>query len=363
VQGAQAVTAPVIVNGRIGKPGDVDFFEIEGFAGAEVVAEVEARTLGSPLDSVLTLTDGAGHVVAWNDDHDDPATGLITHHADSYVSARFPADGIYVVKLADAQRHGGPEYAYRLRVGPPRPDFEVFLTPSSVNLPMGRAVPLRVRVVRRDGFDGPIDLALTDAPEGFALDGASIPGGLSSTRMTLTATRDPFAGPLVVHLEARARIGGQEVRRSVVPADDRMQAFAYRHLVPAQELMVDVTGAKRGALPVSLADRNRVQIPLGGTVQVRIATPGRAVPGGIQLELVDPPPGITIEGGLTAGPGGVSFVLRADAAAAKAGTADNLLVEVVAAAPGAAPGRPGANAARRFSFGFLPAIAFEVVRR
>ena len=51
---------PVIVNGRIGEPGDSDVFRFEGRAGEEIVAEVFARRLDSPLDSILKLTDAGG---------------------------------------------------------------------------------------------------------------------------------------------------------------------------------------------------------------------------------------------------------------------------------------------------------------
>jgi hypothetical protein len=54
---ARRINLPQIVNGRIARPGDVQFFRIDGKAGEEIVAEVEARRLGSPLDSSLTLTD------------------------------------------------------------------------------------------------------------------------------------------------------------------------------------------------------------------------------------------------------------------------------------------------------------------
>ena len=43
-----------------------------------------------------------------------------------------------------------------------------------------------------------------------------------------------------LRLEGRATIGGQEVVRPVVPAEDMMQAFAYWHLVPSQELVAAV---------------------------------------------------------------------------------------------------------------------------
>ena len=57
---AQVTKLPRIINGRIGHPGDVDVFRFYGRAGEEIVAEVYARRLDSPLDSLLTLADAAG---------------------------------------------------------------------------------------------------------------------------------------------------------------------------------------------------------------------------------------------------------------------------------------------------------------
>jgi len=90
---AQRVTLPVIVNGRIDRPGDWDVFRFEGRDGQQIVAEVTARRLDSPLDSVLELIDAAGNRLAFNDDHDDKAAALYTHQADSMVQLTLPADG------------------------------------------------------------------------------------------------------------------------------------------------------------------------------------------------------------------------------------------------------------------------------
>ncbi len=79
-----ALEATTIVNGRIDAPDDWDVFSFEGRAGAEIVAEVYARRLNSPLDSVLRLTDASGRQLAMNDDFEDKGAGLTTHQADSY---------------------------------------------------------------------------------------------------------------------------------------------------------------------------------------------------------------------------------------------------------------------------------------
>jgi len=343
---AQALLLPRVLGGRIGKPGDVDVFRFEGHAGQEVVAEIEARRLGSPLDSVLTLADDAGAAVAWNDDHGDRGEGLLTHQADSWLRATLPADGTYRLTVIDAQRHGGPEYVYRLRVGPPRPGFEVFATPSGLGVPGGRAAPIRLHVVRRDGFEGDIEVALKDAPEGFILAGARIPAGKDSIRATLSVPPDAAKGPLVLRMEARAVVGGAEVLRPVVPAEDRMQAFLYRHLVPAQQMVVEVIGA--GRLPASIVIESAlpVRIPAGGTALVRVRVPAGPARRNLLLALDEPPPGFSLEG-TTVVPGGLAFVLRADATV-KSGAADNLIVEIFG------------DGDRRPSLGHLPAIPFVV---
>jgi hypothetical protein len=55
-------------------------------------------------------------------------------------------------------------------------------------------------------------------------------------RTDLTATEQP----VTLRIEGRAKIQDQDVAHEAVPAEDRMQAFLWRHLVPAQEAKVAV---------------------------------------------------------------------------------------------------------------------------
>ena len=127
LQHPQDVQLPVIVNGRIDRADDWDVFRVAGRAGDTIVAEVLARRLDSPLDSMLKITDATGRILGFNDDYEDAGFGVNTHHADSYLTAELPADGDYFVHLGDTTRQGGEEYAYRLRISPPRPDFALRL--------------------------------------------------------------------------------------------------------------------------------------------------------------------------------------------------------------------------------------------
>lgn len=233
---AQKVTMPVIVNGRIDRSDDWDVFEVSGRKGDTLVAEVTARRLDSPLDSMLKLTDARGKLLAFNDDWEDAGGGINTHDADSYLSFRLPADGSYFVHLGDSARHGGEAYGYRLRISPPRPDFALRVVPSSVGMRSNSSGPLKVYVIRKDGFDGPIKLGLKDAPEGFSMFNASLSGTQVVAQVAVRTDLAETKEPVTLHVVGRAQIGDREVLREAVPAEDRMQAFLWRHLVPAGEL-------------------------------------------------------------------------------------------------------------------------------
>ncbi|MCC6730871.1 MAG: PPC domain-containing protein [Chthonomonadales bacterium] len=358
---SQAVALPAIVNGRIDRTGDADVYRFEGRAGQEIVAEIEARRLGSPLDSGLELTDVRGRRLAANDDHEDRGAGLVTHQADSYLRVRLPATGACYLAVRDVQGKGGPEYGYRLRLGPPQPDFALRVVPSSISGRAGVPVPITVYALRRDGFSGGIALELKDALPGFALSGARVPAGQDRVRLTLTPGAVRQNGAVRLEMEGSAEIGGRAVRHRVVPAEDMMQAFAYRHLVPAAEWLAAVGRRGPFGAALSLRDAAPVRLLAGGSARVRLTGYGRAFAAQMQLVLSDPPEGIAIES-VAEEPGGVIVTLRADAAKAKPGTKGNLIVEVYREVSVPAANKR-AGATRRAQVGTLPAIPFEIARR
>jgi hypothetical protein len=350
--GPRTVTLPVIINGCIRQPGDTAVFRFEGRAGQQIVAEVRARRLDSPLDSLLQIKDAGGRQLGVNDDHEDKSSGLDTHHADSYLLLTLPVDGTYFVHLADAQGKGGPAHAYRLRLSGPRPDFELRAVPSTLNVRAGTSVPMKVYVLRKDGFSGGIGVALKDAPSGFSLTGARVPENQDQVQITLTAPPSSAAGPFNLSLEGRADIGGREVVREVVPADVMMQAFSYRHIVPAEELKVAVWGRAPERAQGKILSATPLKIPAGGTARVEVEVPAPPMEGQITFALDNAPDGIAL------GPSTPDvLMIETDAAKAKPGLAGNLIVEVFLQRSGA---DVPANK-RRVPLGALPAIPFEIV--
>ncbi|MBN2024665.1 MAG: PPC domain-containing protein [Pirellulales bacterium] len=358
---AQAIVIPMIVNGRIDRPGDGDVFRIQGRAGGRVFAEVLARRLGSPVDSTLALTDAQGRQLAANDDCEDKACGLSTHHADSSLAFTLPADGEYFLHLGDAQRQGGADCGYRLRVSEGRPDFALRVVPSTVSARAGTNVPITMYALRRDGFAGEIALALRDAPPGFALAGARVPAGQESVRLTLALPAEPTAEPVQLVWEGRAVVKGKEIVREAVPADDLMQAFIYHHLVPAEDFLVATGGGRAGRAAFQIARDKPVRLAPGGAAQVRVAVlPWLLKQGKVHLTLVEPPEGIAIKS-VSPVKDGLSVLLAADAKKVSPGLAGNLIIEAVLER--AAPAPSGKPRAQRTPLGVLPAIAFEVSRK
>ena len=358
---AQPVKLPVIVNGRIERPGDWDVFRFAGRAGDEIVAEVQARRLESPLDSLLKLTDAAGKQLAANDDHEDKGAGLTTHQADSRLILRLPADGTYFLHLGDTQHKAGPAYAYRLRISTPRPDFSLLVAPATLNVRPGLTVPITVYALRKDGFSGRIALRLKDMPPGFALGGGSMPAGVDTLRVTLTVAPTAPEGPVSLGLAGHAVIAGREVARTAVAVEDMMQAFLYRHLVPVTDGKVAVAGPRRWVPPLKLLGEEPVKLPAGAAARLRWSGPRVArVLDRLELELDNPPDGIAIQD-VSRGPRGLDVLLSVDGAKAKPGLRGNLILNAFMLGPTTT--KDGKPVARRWRgpLGALPAVSFEVV--
>ncbi len=276
-QQANRVNVGSVVNGRIGKPGDMDYYAFKAAAQQKLVIEVHARRLDSPLDSVITIFDGKGKLLAENDDIQDDDQPPITHQADSRLEFTAPAEGDYFLRVRDAQHKGGPEYAYRLSIAAERPDFELqVVSDNPSSLAPGDTAVATVAAIRRDGYTGEIHLALSDAPRGFTMRG----GLLGDSRLwyqpreaqvTLTAPADAPVGMLTPVIVGTARIGDKEVVRHAVPVTAVKQAFSINHRVPIPCLVMTIAAKQpEFMLATDLATDKVLEVPPGGELKIPI---------------------------------------------------------------------------------------------
>lgn len=365
---AQSVSLPVIINGRIDRSDDVDAFSFTGETGQEIVAEVQARRLNSPLDSALRLIDDNGNEIAFNDDSIDTAAGLVTHHADSYMRVKLPKSGTYRVELRDTQHQGGPNFAYRLRLSQPIPDFALRVTPSAIAVPPGGKTPVSIHAVRQDGFDGEISIALKNPAAGFELSQTSVPAGANEVTLELSAApSSPSSEPITVALVGRALINGRQMVRDVVPADDRTQAFVIQHVVPSEELKVLVAGSKfqssnskfqssKGkntrTIPFEVISDLPIKIPAGGTAELKLDATAKYLAANTKLKLLSAPKGITIKK-VTPSDDTIHIVLADDATKLESGLKGQLTLNAE---------RPGKSKSKKKVLITVPPIPFEITR-
>ena len=86
---------------------------------------------------------------------------------DSRLTFVAPADGTYLVRVADVRGFAGEDFKYDLVVRRPQPDFKVTLSGANPTVNAGSGKQFSVKAERLDNFSGPIRIDITGLPPGF----------------------------------------------------------------------------------------------------------------------------------------------------------------------------------------------------
>ena len=209
---AQSVTVPLVINGRIGEPKDIDRFKFKSASDQKLVCDVSAGRFGSKLDALLILTDTNGAVVQQNDD----AAG-----ADARLEFDAKKDTEYVLAIRDLTDRGGERFGYRLSIRSPTaaagPSFTASFLPDAIRLHREGTSKVRCEVARAGGFDGPVRFAFADLPTGVFSEPIVVPNGPASGLMLLSASKDAPLGSFPIRLTATGIIGGKNVTITAGP--------------------------------------------------------------------------------------------------------------------------------------------------
>ena len=103
-------TLPATLVGTIAVPGQIDSYQFDGRAGAELVFQVAASRLGSKLESLLVLRNDSGEVVA--------ESGQFENRADAVLTYKLPQAGKYTLSVTDREKGGSADHYYRVDAGP-----------------------------------------------------------------------------------------------------------------------------------------------------------------------------------------------------------------------------------------------------
>ncbi|HLJ47949.1 MAG TPA: hypothetical protein VKU01_18160 [Bryobacteraceae bacterium] len=168
-------------------------FAMESFGGQRIAyfdTSTEAHAVDKPVYKVqihppaTKFTPNGLPLVHLYYQNDDGGPG---YGKDSLVHFTAPADGDYQVRIRDVRGASGPDYAYRLTIREPRPDFRLSVGQRNPNVPVGGTIPVTVTAFRMDDFDGPIQVAFEDLPPGLKATAGVIAPGQVGTTLLLSA--------------------------------------------------------------------------------------------------------------------------------------------------------------------------------
>ncbi len=225
---ANAVGAPVVINGRIGEPKDVDVFRFKATSDQKLVIEVRARQFGSPLDALLTLSDTNGAVLQRNDD----ANGL-----DARLEFDAKKDTEYLISLRDLTDRGGERFGYRMSLQPPNlaQDFTVRIAGGRYRVGRGGTVAVRCEIERRNGFDGIVRIGGDGLPAGVTASALVLGAAPNFGWVTLSASPEAALGYAPLKLTATGELVGRAVVHAAQPAEQ-----GWLTVLPEAPFTVDV---------------------------------------------------------------------------------------------------------------------------
>ena len=257
-----------------GPDDDMRFDSFEGQRLGLLDTTPEAHAIDTPVYKVRIHPAGATFVsngmpvvhLPYRNDDGGPGYGK-----DSRLRFTAPADGDYIVRLRDVRGMHGDDYAYRLTVRPPAPDFKLSVEPRNPNVPVGGRIPVTVTALRLDDFDGPIDVAIEELPAGFSATKGVIEPGQVSTTLLLSASAD-------AHLEKAVPLHVRSRKHEASP-EDKLKLLA---LMPNPDITMQ-------------AKTREVVLQPGKTATVEVAIERHNNFGGrVPVEIYNLPPGVLV---------------------------------------------------------------------
>jgi hypothetical protein len=246
---------------------DIGFDSFNGQRIAYFDTSTEAHAVDKPIYKVQIHPAGAKFtpnglpLVRLYYQNDDGGPG---YGKDSLVHFTAPADGDYLVHIKDAEGRSGENFAYRITLREPLPDFRLSVEPANPNVPLGGSIPVAVTAFRMDDFDGPIDVTLDNLPAGLKVSSGVIGPGQVRTTLLLSASSD---ATLTAAVPLKAVGHAQNITRLADP-EDTLKLIS---LMPKPDIMmtaqtkeVEIEAGKTAEIAVEIQRQNgfRGRVPV-----------------------------------------------------------------------------------------------------
>jgi hypothetical protein len=222
-----------------GPDDDIRFESFEGQRLGLLDTTPEAHSIDTPVYKVQVYPPGKTFVtnglplvrLPYRNDDGGPGYGK-----DSRLRFTAPADGEYIARLRDVRGLHGEDYAYRLAVRAPTPDFRLSVEPRNPNVPVGGRIPVTVTALRLDDFDGPIDVSIESLPAGISATRGVIEPGRASTTILLSADENAHLDNAVpLRVSGKAKDGARQLAHWA-SAEDKLKLIA---LMPKPDITME----------------------------------------------------------------------------------------------------------------------------
>ena len=322
----QKITLPCDVSGSFYPAADVDVFEFAAKKDEVWWIEVASERLGRPTDPAIVvqlvepssdpamppkltdiaeLSDIASPVKVSSNGYAYDGPPFNAGSTDVLGKLEIKQDGLYRLQLSDL--FGGTRKdarnIYRMVIRPAQPDFALVAwglhmelrngdraaLSKPIALRAGQTIALEVVAVRRDGFDGPIALSMSDLPGGVTAQGVTIPAGKSRGIMLVTA--DAQSPPALVNAKfvGTARINDQSITRDCRLAEMSWPVPDSWGEIPAPRLVigvpVSVSAAEQAPLTIAPKDKQAVEVAAGQKATIPLTLTRRTEFSGSVIEL------------------------------------------------------------------------------
>lgn len=305
---AQKISFPCDISGSFFPAADVDVFEFEAKKGDVWWVEVASERFGLQTDpsivvqhvtgtgdaeqrtDLVELTDIASPIKVSSNAYSYDGPPYDAGSPDIIGKVEIKADGTHRLQLSDlfGGTRSDPRNIYRLIVRKAAPDFAIVgwglhmnlrngdrnALSKPISLRAGTTMAVEVIAVRRDGFDGEIELAMDNLPEGVTAAAVNIPAGKSRGIVFVSADENATRGLSQAKFSGKATIEGEEVIRTGHMASMAWPVPNAWSEVPSPRLMADlcvsVTNAEKAPItltanestPWEVTEGQKLTIPL-----------------------------------------------------------------------------------------------------
>jgi hypothetical protein len=320
---AQKISLPCDIAGSFFPAADVDVFEFEAKQGEEWWVEVVSERFGLPTDPAILVqhvsnSPSGEKLTDVAEFSDIPSPVKVSSNGYAYDGPPYNAgssdilgkltiakSGTHRLQLSDL--FGGtrnePGNVYRLVIRKAAPDFALVAwalhmqlrngdrnaLSKPIALRGGATMALEVVVVRRDGFDGEIELIMEGLPAGVTARGLKIPAGKSRGIMLVTADPKALRSHGSAKFTGRAQIGGKTVVRPCRMASMAWPVVDAWSEIPSPRLLADVPVSVSGfeLAPITIAPTASgvLEVAVGKTLTVPLKQTRRSEFSGATMHL------------------------------------------------------------------------------